>query len=712
MNFKMYKLTAVLLVIFILCISTLIVSTAASDYDGHWANTEIGRWTSMGVINGYEDGTFRPDRPISRAEFAAITDRLFKFVDKSPVPFTDVSANSWYSEAVSRAAAANLIKGDGNGTFRPQDNITRQEAVVILARAFELKTRNENAVNNFIDRVEVAAWAKSAVSALFERQYIKGRTQDHFFPKDNITRAEVVKLLDNIVKEVKNERGEYTGTVEGTLLVNTQDVLLKNMTINGDLVLANGIGNGNVRLEGVVVKGNIVVKGGGENSVVLSNTRVSGSLIVVKIDGKIRIVAQGDSSILNVELRSGARLEEDGTSSGEGFGTVEIIEIQPGQQIQLDGNFEAVDVEADDVKVQILDGEVKEMNIKARAEIQVISGKVDKLIVEGTAGGTKVNVESTAVIGTFTANSAVAVSGAGKIDTANINVANVTIETKPANLNVASGITASVGGKTVTGTDTPPPPSPGGDGDGGPSTPNAAITNVLIIDDNSNATASYSNGIVAVTVQNPNADTSISGVTISAAGAASLKLKSIGNVNLTRTFDFVNGTVTIYLQDILAGFTDKTSVSIQTLASVLGNPAVIKGDLIAGPGYNTRTNAIFTIQFPDNITIIDIGSYISVEKGDDSSITVTIKDGSLNMGTTGIAAVLAIVLGEADQLNGQVKIAGDNWLDISDINAIKAGVKTLTGKSSGSEITLGDLSGKTIYYRKSTGGTVYSIHFD
>jgi len=122
-------------------------------------------------------------------------------------------------------------------------------------------------------------------------------------PKDNISRAEAVKLIDNIAGELKNSAGTYTGNVEKNLVVNTGSVILKDMVVNGDLFLAQGIGDGDVTLDNVTVKGRTVVRGGGENSIIINNSNLEGTLVVIKVGGVEKFMPQfiGDDFDMSYE---------------------------------------------------------------------------------------------------------------------------------------------------------------------------------------------------------------------------------------------------------------------------------------------------------------------------------------------------------------------------------------------------------------------------
>ena len=110
----------------------------ASDISNHWAKAQIESMMDKGYFNGYQDGNFKPDQKITRAEFMAIINRAFNFTAKSEGSFADVTPGAWYADAVSQAKAAGYVSGYPDGSIRPDNTITRQEAAVIIAKIKQL----------------------------------------------------------------------------------------------------------------------------------------------------------------------------------------------------------------------------------------------------------------------------------------------------------------------------------------------------------------------------------------------------------------------------------------------------------------------------------------------------------------------------------------------------------------------------------------------
>jgi len=164
-----------------------------SDISSHWAKQYIDKLVENGGISGYGDGTFRPDNTITRAEFTKIIVSVFDIYGDSANGYGDVPQSAWYSEYIKKASANGIIYGSG-GMFRPNDNITRQDAALILYRVLKLKNIATKAGTIFADNNEISEYAKEAVSEMSGIGVINGY-EGRFMPKNNITRAEAATII-------------------------------------------------------------------------------------------------------------------------------------------------------------------------------------------------------------------------------------------------------------------------------------------------------------------------------------------------------------------------------------------------------------------------------------------------------------------------------------------------------------------------------------
>lgn len=235
---------------------TMLPAAAFSDTQGHWAQGAIAKWgQEYHLIKGYEDGTFRPDQSITRGAFAGIMDRFMKFQAISgPETFSDTAGAYWES-AILKLHAAGVYLGN-NGKALAGDTITRQQAVTMIARAFGI-TGSPEAALPYGDGGMVAEYARGAVAEMSARGYITDSWNGDFRPADPITRAELINILNHMVEVLVQEPGVYSSDVAGTMMINASEgASLENMTILGDLILAPGV-TGAVTLTDVTISGSI-----------------------------------------------------------------------------------------------------------------------------------------------------------------------------------------------------------------------------------------------------------------------------------------------------------------------------------------------------------------------------------------------------------------------------------------------------------------------
>lgn len=180
-----------------------------TDVAQHWAKTEVNDMGSRMVIEGITDTTFGPNRGVTRAEFAAILVRGLGLKPLEQVnSFKDVNGSEWYADVVTTASNYGLINGYEDGTFRPQTQITRQEAMVLIARAMTV-TGMETAASagnvqqwtDYADAEQVASWAKEAVTSSIYAGLVSGRGKDNIAPNQSMTRAETAVIIRRLLQQ-------------------------------------------------------------------------------------------------------------------------------------------------------------------------------------------------------------------------------------------------------------------------------------------------------------------------------------------------------------------------------------------------------------------------------------------------------------------------------------------------------------------------------
>ncbi len=171
-------------------------SSVAADTRGHWAEQYVALLSKRGTIGGFPDGTFKPDAPITRAQFAAIAVRALNLPPAGrPANFKDVPAKYWGNTVISQVSDAGLVTGFPDGTFRPEDKITRAQALVILAKALQSGGGEASSLDPYSDGSTIPTWAKpSVIKAASAGIIVNHPDPSAIRPNDMATRAEIAAL--------------------------------------------------------------------------------------------------------------------------------------------------------------------------------------------------------------------------------------------------------------------------------------------------------------------------------------------------------------------------------------------------------------------------------------------------------------------------------------------------------------------------------------
>ena len=211
------------------------MQTFAEDYldmPTGWSNAAMTYAVNNGYIKG-SNGKLNPQGLATRAQVASIFARVLKLENKADLgSYTDVNASQWYYDDLAKAVDAGLFKGSDN-KLRPNDNITREEVMAIIARAYDLSGENGN-LSAFIDGSTVSSWAVNAVSALVENGIVNG-SNGKLNPKTNITREEFAQLLYNCENKfgADEESTEITTDAEDTSVDTTKESSTETTTFVG-----------------------------------------------------------------------------------------------------------------------------------------------------------------------------------------------------------------------------------------------------------------------------------------------------------------------------------------------------------------------------------------------------------------------------------------------------------------------------------------------
>lgn len=176
------------------------------DMNGHWAEKAVVQLSTRLVMDGMDGGLFQPDSPLTRAQYSAMLVRalgLEASAAPAGVSFSDVTANSWYAATVHAAVNAGITNGYEDGSFRPEERITREEMTVMLYRALQAvgaaPAADASVLAGLSDSNELAGWSREAVAASVASGLINGRTESGFAPAANATRGEGAAVLQRLL---------------------------------------------------------------------------------------------------------------------------------------------------------------------------------------------------------------------------------------------------------------------------------------------------------------------------------------------------------------------------------------------------------------------------------------------------------------------------------------------------------------------------------
>lgn len=382
-----------------------------SDFPNDWSQAAMTQAVENGLLAGY-NGKINPQGTLTRAEMAAIINRAFGATAKASLDgYSDVARDAWYYDDLAKAVQMGTFVGSGGGALHPGAAITREEAFAVLARALEVSGGQAEALAGYRDAAEVAPWAREAVAAMVAEGYVNGYN-GKLAPKAPITRAEFAAMMSNLVQSYVTEATVVSEDVDGNLVVRSAGVTLKDMTVDGDLILADGIGEGDAILDHVTVTGRVIVRGGGAESVHFNHSTVKGQVIMNDRNGVTRLVEK-ESQLGALVLYSDAILEGH-------FDQVTVaapidVAVAEGTIAQMTLNAAAKDAEVDVQKKATVN------NLHIQADNVVVDGKGAVKDVQADANHIKVLTEGTKVhagagtVGVMAGNVAVQPGSSGTV---------------------------------------------------------------------------------------------------------------------------------------------------------------------------------------------------------------------------------------------------------------------------------------------------------
>ena len=401
---------------------------AATDTYGHWAESTINKWTASGYITGYPDGTFRPNNAISRAEFVTLANKAFGYNVPTSITFSDVNSSYWAYNEIQKGVSAGYIRGDVAGTFRPGAAVTRQEAAVMMSQIKKLQQDNNRAMN-YTDYDSISNWAKPYVGAVSSVKIMQGFPNGAFRPQTSMTRAEAVTALENAIFAAPQVPSSST-TINPNpdTSVNNSPGSSFNSSTNSSSSSSSRPTDSEYTLEETTLRNRII---SGDLIISDSLDGKTVTLMNVTVNGTVKV--QGGSTIRvqscdfnNVELdRSNVIFNSDSKSKIKSLTFLEKGKIEG-------TGYENVYVEDDSLSEATIDATVNYLELDTDANLKLYkNADVSTLEITSDAKDGEVTFSSGAKVDDMSIRGKIRISGRGDINDMTTYVSGIRSSIRP-----------------------------------------------------------------------------------------------------------------------------------------------------------------------------------------------------------------------------------------------------------------------------------------
>ncbi|MCT4618478.1 MAG: S-layer homology domain-containing protein [Marinisporobacter sp.] len=326
------------------CLLMMTISVAANntinDLKGHWAKNYVEKLIDEKIISGYDNNNIRPDQTITRAEFITALNKIFDYKKKDPLNFKDVLGSEWYAGEMAKAKMIGIINGYQDGTVHPNEPIKREEAAILLYKAFQLE--NAMPMRSFEDEDYFSLWSKDAIYTLKEKNIISGYNDNTFHPKSLISRAEAFTMIAKLSGDIIQEDIERK-TFKNNVILNKGNIKLKNIIIEKDLYLSEGIEKGTITLEGIEVKGKVHLNCSSKDEIVLLDSEVK----KIKLNQPATIKISKNTMIEQIDV-SAKDCQIEGNGVIKEINAKEKIKIN--EEVKDHGKYQELSIKEKNVK--------------------------------------------------------------------------------------------------------------------------------------------------------------------------------------------------------------------------------------------------------------------------------------------------------------------------------------------------------------------------
>lgn len=298
----------------VMILSTVVAVGAANvaftDTSNHWAKSQIEYLVSKDVLNGYKQSngtyTFKPDGTVTRAEFVKMLDETFGLTSTAPINYSDVKTSDWFHPYFSKAAAQGYLLNYGT-SISPNGQLTREEATTLLVRYLGLLDAPKASSSQFTDYSSISSNFRDPVMIAVQAGLINGYKESGgtytFRPKNTLTRAEALTILYRAAGAIYNTSvyAKDSGSADTNAVITRGGVTVSGLTLNGRVIVTEGVSGSAVTLTGCTVPGTLEIRGA--SNITLNNCTVN-EMTVDSIAPEITVSLTGGSKIASLHLES------------------------------------------------------------------------------------------------------------------------------------------------------------------------------------------------------------------------------------------------------------------------------------------------------------------------------------------------------------------------------------------------------------------------
>jgi hypothetical protein len=280
-----------------------------SDINGHWAEDTIIKHAKKGMLKGYPDGTFKPDRGMKRCELISVINRYFGLKNKSNDNYNDINEKAWYAEDTAKAKYYHYVKGL---TAEPNKEATRDDVIGMFALILDMEEQSKtNKSITYSDIENLEEENRNNINEFSKMGYVQGYPDGKFKPNKVINRAEILAITEAVLGYIVTSQEDLKNIPKDTkkITIINPDITIENLETEADIYISAGV-NGKLNIKDSKLKGKVEIEGGTEkNPIQLENVEV-GKLIITKAKEKptINMVS---TNVKEIKVKSEATINTD-----------------------------------------------------------------------------------------------------------------------------------------------------------------------------------------------------------------------------------------------------------------------------------------------------------------------------------------------------------------------------------------------------------------